>query len=126
LQFHDDESSPFGHGVRFEGDKGWVHVVRGGIKAEPKSLLEVTIKPDEEHLYRSDHHMGNFIECIKSRRDPAAPVEACHAATTATLVADIATRTGRKLTWDWQKERFINDDVANRMLSRTLRSPWRV
>lgn len=70
--------------------------------------------------------MGNFIECIKSRRDPAAPVEACHAATTATLVADIATRTGRKLTWDWQKERFINDDVANRMLSRTLRSPWRV
>lgn len=126
LRFHDDKSSPFGHGVRFEGDKGWVHVVRGGIDAQPKSLLDATIQPGEEHLYRSDHHMGNFVRCIRSRRDPAAPVEACHAATTATLIADIATRTGRKLTWDWKKEQFLNDDGANRMLTRTLRSPWHV
>jgi predicted dehydrogenase len=126
LQFFDEGSSPFGHGVRFEGDKGWVHVVRGGIKAEPASLLNVTLKPGDEHLYRSDHHMENFVRCIQTRRDPAAPVEACHAATTATLIGDIATRTGRKLTWDWQKEQFINDDVANRMLSRSLRSPWTI
>jgi predicted dehydrogenase len=126
LRFHDDGSSPVGHGCRFEGDKGWVHVVRGGIKAEPKTLLDAVIKPGEEHLYRSDHHMENFLQCIKSRRDPVAPVEAVHAATTATLVADIATRTGRKLMWDWKKEQFVNDDAANRMLSRTMRSPWRV
>jgi len=126
LQFFDDSSSPFGHGVRFEGDQGWVHVVRGGIKAEPKSLLDVAIKPGEDRLYRSDHHMGNFIECIKTRREPAAPVEACHAATTATLVADIATRTGRKLIWDWETESFLNDDIANRMLTRPMRSPWRI
>jgi hypothetical protein len=126
LQFYDDGSSPHGHGVRFEGDKGWVHVVRGGIKAEPKSLLEVSIKPGEERLYRSDHHMANFVDCIKTRRDPAAPVEACHAATTATLVADIASRTGRKLVWDWQKEQFLNDDSANRMLTRPMRSPWQI
>ena len=61
-----------------------------------------------------------------TRRDPAAPVEACHAATTATLVADIATRTGRKLTWDWKKEQFVNDETANRMLTRPLRAPWKV
>jgi predicted dehydrogenase len=126
LQFHENASSPFGHGVRFEGDQGWVHIFRGSIKAEPKSLLEVAIKPGEEHLYRSEHHMGNFLECIKSRREVAAPVEACHAATTATLLADIATRTGRTLTWDWAKEQFVNDDVANRMLTRPMRSPWRV
>jgi hypothetical protein len=88
--------------------------------------LNVTLKPGDEHLYRSDHHMENFVRCIQTRRDPAAPVEACHAATTATLIGDIATRTGRKLTWDWQKEQFINDDVANRMLSRSLRSPWTI
>ena len=126
LRFHDDGSSPFGHGVRFEGDKGWVHVVRGGIQAEPKSLLGVTLKAGDEHLYQSDHHQLNFLECIRTRRDPSATVEACHAATTATLVADIAGRLGRKLTWDWQKEQFINDDAANRMLSRALRSPWMI
>ncbi len=126
LQFYDDANSPFGHGVRFEGDKGWVHVVRGGIKAEPKWLLDVAIKPGEEHLYRSDHHQINFLECLRTRREPVAPVEACHAATTATLIADIATRTGRKLTWDWQNEQFVNDDTANRMLTRALRRPWQI
>ena len=126
LRFHDDGSSPHGHGCRFEGDKGWVHVVRGGIDAEPRSLLDAVIKPSEERLYRSNNHMEDFVRAIQSRRDPAAPVEACHAATTATLVADIASRSGRKLTWDWNTERFINDDAANRMLSRTMRSPWHV
>ena len=126
FRFHDDQSSPVGHGVRFEGDKGWVHVTRGDIKAEPASLLDAVIKPGEEHLYVSNNHMENFVRCIRTRRDPAAPVEACHAATTISLVADIATRTGRKLVWDWNKERFTNDEAANRMLSRTLRTPWHV
>ena len=126
MQFFDDASSPFGHGVRFEGDKGWVHVTRGGIKSEPASLLESVIKPSEEHLYASNNHMENFLQCIRTRRDPVAAVEVCHAATTISLVADIATRTGRKLVWDWTKERFLNDDAANRMLSRTLRTPWHV
>ena len=126
LQFFDDGSSPFGHGVRFEGDKGWVHVTRGDIKAEPASLLDTLIKPGEEHLYLSNNHMENFLQCIRTRRDPVASVEVCHAATTISLVADIATRAGRKLVWDWSKERFANDEVANRMLSRTLRTPWHV
>jgi predicted dehydrogenase len=126
LHFHDDGSSPVGHGCRFAGEKGWVHVVRGGISAEPKSLLDVVIQPGEEHLYQSEHHMGDFIRCIGTRHDPAAPVEACHAATTATLVADIATRAGRKLTWDWRKEHFVCDDAANRMLTRPMRGAWHV
>jgi predicted dehydrogenase len=126
LRFHDDQSSPVGHGVRFEGDKGWVHVTRGSIKADPVSLLDAVIKPGEEHLYVSNNHMENFVSCIQTRRDPVAPVEACHAATTASLVADIATRTGRRMVWDWSKERFANDAAADRMLSRTLRNPWHV
>ncbi len=126
LKFYDDASSPVGHGVRFEGDKGWVHVTRGEIKASSASLLEVLIKPSEEHLYLSNNHMENFLQCIRSRRDPVASVEVCHAATTVSLVADIASRAGRKLTWDWSKERFTNDEYANRMLTRTLRQPWHV
>lgn len=126
LDFCDDRTAKYSHGCRFEGDKGWVHVVRGGIKAEPASLLDVTLKPSDEHLYESRHHMANFVECIRSRRDPAAPVEAVHAATTATLIADIATRLGRKLKWDWRKEQFIGDDAANRLLTRAMRHPWHV
>jgi len=122
MVFTDQSHQP--HGCRFEGDKGWVHVVRGGIKAEPESLLKVTLGPNEEHLYESRDHHGNWLECIKSRRDPVAPVEACHAATTATIVCDIATRLGRKVKWDWKAEKFIGDDAANRFLSRPMRAPW--
>ena len=78
----------------------------------------------EEHLYESRGHHSNFLECVRTRRDPVAPVEAGHAATTISIVADIATRVGRELTWDWNTETFINDDQANQMLQRPMRSPW--
>lgn len=122
LVFSDDAAQP--HGCRFEGDKGWVHVVRGGIKAEPESLLKEPFKPSDERLYESRDHHANFLECIRTRRDPVSPVESGHAATTLTIVADIATRLGRKLTWDWKAEKFIGDEAANRYLSRPMRAPW--
>ena len=120
--FTDDRRQP--HGVRFEGDRGWVHVVRGGIQAEPKSLLTVGLRPDDVHLYESANHHGNFLECIRTRRDPVADVDAGFAATATTIVADIATRLQCPLTWDWTAERFVGNDVANRMLRRPMRSPW--
>ena len=120
--FTDNRTHP--QGCRFIGEKGWVHVRRGAIRAEPKSLLKVAIKPDEQHLYESRSHHGNWLECIRDRRDPVASVEAGHRATTISLVGDIATRLGRKLTWDWKAERFVNDAAATRMLRRPMRVPW--
>ncbi len=124
LHFLDDSQGE--HGCRFEGDKGWVLVNRSGIWAEPASLLRTAIKPDELHLYESNDHHANFLECIRLRREPAAPVEAGHAANTLTLAADIATRLGRELTWDWDAERFVNDPEADRLLARPMRAPWRL
>jgi len=122
LVFTDDSRGE--HGVRFIGDKGWVHVVRGGIRAEPESLLGVKLKPSELHLPVSDHHLLNFFSAMRTRRDPIAPVEGGHAATTLTLIADIATRLQRKLTWNWSAEQFVNDPAANALLGRSMRSPW--
>ena len=111
-------------GCRFIGDKGSVHVRRGRIRAGPASLLKTALKPGDKRLYVSRHHQRNFLECIRTRRDPVAAVEAGHLATTASLIADIATRLRRKLTFDWDTERFIKDDAANLMLARSMRSPW--
>jgi len=123
LSFTDNRKNP--QGCRFIGTEGWVHVNRGGIKADPPSLLQAQLKPGDERLYVSRGHHQNWIDCMRERCDPAAPVEAGHAATTLTIVADIATRLCRSLTWDWEKERFVNDAVADRMLSRSMRPPWR-
>jgi len=126
MEFYHDGGHEYGHGVRFIGDKGWVHVTRDGINASDPAIVQTIIRPSDKHLYLSKNHMENFLDCIKSRRDPVAPVEVCHAATTLSLVADIATRMGRKLKWDWAKEQFVDDDYANCMLSRTMRSPWNI
>jgi predicted dehydrogenase len=126
LSFADNEVPGHGQGCRFIGDDGWIHVNRSGIWAEPESLPSIRLTSRETRLYKSDHHQSNFLESIRTRRAPAAPIEAGHRATTVTLIADIATRLGRKLTWDWAKQRFINDDGANQMLSRPMRAPWRL
>jgi predicted dehydrogenase len=111
-------------GCRFIGDEGSVHVNRGGIRADPQSLLKTALKPDDERLYVSGNHHGNFLECVRTRRDPVSNVEAGHVATTLTIIADIAARAGRRLTWDWDAERFVGDEGANRFLRRPMRSPW--
>jgi predicted dehydrogenase len=113
-------------GVVFEGSDGWVYVRRGFIDANPKSLLEETIGPDETKLYVSNNHKGNFYECVKSRAETIAPAEVAHRSCSVCLLGDIAMRLGRKLHWDPDKEEFVNDAEANRMRARTMRSPWRL
>ncbi|MBW8040224.1 MAG: Gfo/Idh/MocA family oxidoreductase [Planctomycetes bacterium] len=113
-------------GVLFEGTEGWVYVRRGHLDANPKSLLTSAIGPDELNLYKSNNHKGNFLECIKSRAETIAPVEVAHRSCSLCLLGEIAMRLGRKLKWDPEQERFTNDREANQMLSRPMRSPWRV
>ncbi|UCG48905.1 MAG: hypothetical protein JSU94_03810, partial [Phycisphaerales bacterium] len=113
-------------GIVFEGSEGWVYVRRGFIDASPKSLLSSKIKPDEIQLYESNNHKGNWLECIKSRRETVAPAEVAHRSCSVCLLGEIAMRLGRRLKWDPEKERFGNDEQAHRMVSRPMRSPWRL
>jgi len=114
---------PSGTGVRFEGDEGWVYT-RIGIDAYPKSVLNSTIGPNEIHLYESVNHQRNFLDCVKSRKETICPAEVGHRSATICHIGNIAMLLGRKLNWDPQKEQFVNDEEANRMLSRAYRSPW--
>jgi predicted dehydrogenase len=112
-----------GH-TRFEGTKGWISE---GREAEPKSLLQSAIAPGELHLYEArGGHMGNFLECVRKRQDPSAPVEVGHRSATVCHLGNIAMLLGRKLRWDPAAEKFVNDDEANRMISRPMRAPWRL
>ncbi|MHC4173247.1 MAG: Gfo/Idh/MocA family protein [Planctomycetota bacterium] len=119
-----DSDNPNKQGCQFEGNAGWVHVNRAGISAEPESLLQVKIKPDEIRLHESRDHRADFLNCVRTRSDPVAPVEAGHKASYLGMIADIAARVNRKIKWDPAAERFVNDDEANRMLTRPMRSPW--
>ena len=115
-----------GHGTVFEGTEGWIHVRRGFIDAQPQSLLQSQIGPDEVRLYESNDHVRNFLDCIKSRAATICPIETAMRVDTLCHLSDIATRLEEKLTWDPERERFINNETANRLLARAMRSPWRL
>jgi predicted dehydrogenase len=128
MNFTDGEKNPLG--VKFEGDDGWVFVkerhLGGAYDAEPKSLLKRALAPEEIHLPVSNHHQQDFLNCVKSRARTVAPIDVAVRSDTLCHLSDIAMRLGRKLRWNPDKEQFIGDAEANRMLSRPMRSPWRV
>lgn len=134
-------SSEVPAGVRFNGTKGWIFIshsdvqatgsdpysrVKGpkGLSASDPSLVTSTIGPDEIHLYSSDDQHGNWLECIKSRRQPITPVEVGHRVCSTCLLHSIAMKLKRKLYWDPVKERFKDDDEAQSMVSRAQRWPY--
>jgi len=112
-----------GGGVKFEGADGWVQLEGA---TEPASLAKETIGPDEIHLYESTSQYGNFLECIRSRRPTAAPVEVAHRSITPSHLGNIAMLLGRKVRWDPEKQGVLDDPEAHTMLSRPYRAPWRV
>jgi predicted dehydrogenase len=114
-------------GVTWEGKEGWVWADRGRIDANPKSLLDSVIGPNEIRLYESKDHFRNFIDCVKSRQEPVAPVETAHRSITICHLGNIAMRLGpEKLRWDPEKERIIDDSEASKMLGREYRAPWKL
>jgi predicted dehydrogenase len=134
-------SNELPNGIKFEGTKGWLFVTRGDYQAtasDPVSnagsvkpldssdpdMIRSVIGPNEIHLYESKDHHGNWLESIRSRKDPIAPVEVAHRSCSTCLIHHIVMKLKRKVYWDPKKEQFINDAEANAMLSRSQRSPY--
>ncbi len=111
-------------GVRFEGEDGWIHVDRGRLVAEPKSVLSTVIGPNEIHLYESSNHIGNFLDCVRKRSKTITPPEVAHHSIMIGHLGIIAMKLERKVRFDPEKERFVNDPEADRLLSRAMRAPW--
>ncbi len=111
--------------TKFIGTEGWVAVWRAGIDAEPKSLLKSKIKPDELHLQKSARHDQNFIDCVKSRRQPVSTIEEAVRSDIISQLCDIAVRTKSKVVWDPQSEKLLaSGPGGQRILSRPMRAPW--
>jgi predicted dehydrogenase len=117
-----DNGNP-GGGI-FIGDKGKIEIFRGRVTSNPEEIVKEPIRDDELHLYKSTNHVGNWIDCIRSREKPVADVEIGHRSTTVCHLGNIARWLGRKLRWDPEKEIFPGDDEANQYLDRPRRKPY--
>jgi hypothetical protein len=112
------------HGVKFEGADGWIWVTRGKIEASNPDLLTAPLPPNAQRLYVSNDHMGNFFDCVRSRKQPVCDVEIGHRSASVCNLGVISMRLGRKLKWDPAKEQFIGDAEATKYLAREMRKPW--
>lgn len=116
-------------GVRFIGERGWVHITRAGLDANPKKLLKEKIGPGEIHLARprGDHRQGHrrdFLDCVKTRAETVTGVEIGHRSAIPAHLGNVAMIAGRKIRWDAKTEQITSDAAATSMLSRTMRAPW--
>jgi len=117
-----DNGNP-GGGI-FLGDKGKIEIFRGRVTSNPEEIVKEPIRDDEIHLYKSDNHVQNWIDCIRSRERPIADVEIGHRSTTIAHLGNIARWLGRRLRWDPEKEVFPGDDEANAYLDRPRRKAY--
>ena len=69
-------------------------------------------------------HVRDFLECIKTRRQPVANLLDAHRVATVCHLANISLLTGRKIYWDADNEQIIGDPQAAAMLVRPYRKPW--
>jgi predicted dehydrogenase len=132
LRIRDDASDlGFDNGILFEGERGRFFVNRNRLTGKPVEDLATNPLPDDalETLYGRqvpESHMANFMECVKTRRQPISDVASHHRGLAVCHAANIALRLNRTLTFDSGKDRFIDDAQANGFLTREQRRPHEI
>ncbi len=143
-----DEPGKIGHGIRFIGEDGWVHVVRGQIKASDEAILRdphnkmgqmpVSLDPealgccggkkdDVKRVSGSDDHTRKFVDAVISGTRANCDIETSVRSDALCQLAAIAVRQNRKLIWDPVAEKFTGDDDANALLkARAFRGDWKL
>ena len=116
-----------GQGICFNGSKGWLRVARGYIECSDPSLL----KKEEENIAAGQYevsspHMQNFIDCVRSRKNPIAPVEVGCSTNTLCSIANISHELKRPVKWDPATLSFVDDPEAanHRLYSYQYRKPY--
>lgn len=137
-----------GGGLEFYGTKGMLKVDRSGFEVIPDRLIPpedqiprfsgprvpmadhtlrtTTLKEDGYEQVRDQFapHVRNFVECVRSRAQPASDLASSHRTSISCHLANIAMRVGRVLRWDGGKQDVVDDAEASRLLTKEYRSPW--
>ena len=113
-------------GCTFEGSEGTIYVDRSKLESTPAKILEEPLTEKDQRVYFSDNHFRNWLDCLRSRKDPictaeigARSAEICH-------LGNIGYWLRRPLKWNPDAHKFVGDDEANKLLDYTMRSPWRL
>jgi predicted dehydrogenase len=116
-------------GTKWIGTDGWVWVDRSGFDASNQDWVKMDALPDDLRkikLYESSEHRRNFLDCVKSRKPTITPVDVAHHSTLPGHLGLISMLVGRKLHWDVENEKILDDAAASELLTRPYRAPWQL
>lgn len=116
-------------GAIFHGDKGSIEIRRNAFDADPPELAKDAPEVQKREMWegpgwQAKYHIGNWLDCIKTRELPKADVEIGHRSVSVCHLGNIAREVGRKLHWDPEKEVFKDDAEANTYLDRPRRKGY--
>jgi predicted dehydrogenase len=135
-------------GLEISGTKGTLSIDRRGFEITPDKAIPAdeqipgyafSSAPRDEFPSRTEAikdegyeqvrdqfvpHVRDFLDCIKTRRQPISDLASAHHTTTACHLANIAMRVGRVVRWDDGKQEIVGDAEASSLLTKTYRAPW--
>lgn len=115
-----------GYGVRFIGEKGKIDISREYLDSDPVNIVTANIQPNEIHLYNSPDHYYDWLNCIKTGKQPICDAETGHRTSSVCCLANIAYWLRKPLDWDPVKEQFTNSAAANQLTRANIRAPWKL
>jgi predicted dehydrogenase len=131
-----NENSMYGHdyGIEFHGTDGTMFVDREGFQVYPEKKEFEKKSVDRAPTMQMDRvddglfdHVGNLLECMKSRKLPAADIEICHRTSSACLLGNVALRSDGRIVWDAANQKLVGGSAkARALLSREYRAPWKL
>ena len=116
-------------GAMFVGEKGRIEITRNDFRTDPPNMIKQL--PDQEEIdkwkraqWQAKYHMQDWLDCMKSRKQPLADVEVGHRSISVCHLANITRELGRKLRWDPEGEKFMGDAEANDCVTRQRRKGY--
>jgi len=116
------------HGIEFYGEKGTLFVDRTGWEVFPEQGGEKAGSPGKigEEKTNDEGHIANFVDCVKSRKDPIMPIEEGFRTTATCQLGNIAYRSGTKVVWDDAAKTIKDNPKAMEYFARKYRDPWKL
>ena len=108
----------------FEGTEGTIRVGRGMLKSDKKEILTTPLGENDRRAHPSNNHLRNWLDCVRSRKQPICTAEIGHRTASVCHLANIGYKLRKKLTWDPTKEKFLNAQDANALTTRKAREGW--
>ncbi len=125
VSFELENTGPMGGGI-FVGEDCKMEINRNKFTTNPPDFVKDAPPSALQGKWEGDGwiarpHIQNWLDCIKTREKPRADVEIGHRSISVCHLVNITREVGRKLKWDPDKEQFVGDDEANKLLDRPRR-----